>query len=445
MNALTTNHHIISKSFAAALCATAISVACLPGPNPGPEPPAGPGELIQSNLQRELSPQIEQSDYQNQVAANSDFAFDMYHVLSQDADNTNKDLFFSPHSITLALAMTYAGARGQTASEMATALHFELPQARLHPVFNQLDLDLMSRGQNAQGSDGQPFRLKVANSIWGEQSLGFEADFLDTLALNYGAGMRAVDFINQPDPTRIAINDWVAEQTENRILDLIPQGAITSDTRLVLSNAIYFNASWLNPFEETATTSADFYALNGDSVSVDMMRQTEDFTYFSNDEVTLVGLPYDGEELSMYVLMPAAGSFAQFETDLNANMLAQLQSQAQRTNLDLSLPKWGFAGDTISLQKVFKQLGMQQAFSMSADFSGITSDTDLFISDVLHKAFVKVNEAGTEAAAATAVVFNDTGIGADPIAVSVDHPFIYVIQDQASGQILFVGRVVNPG
>ncbi len=397
-------------------------------------------DLLKSDAQRDLSPQVPAGEFASQVAGNTQFGFELYRELVSGDDN----LFFSPHSISLALAMAYGGAVGNTADEMAATLHFGDDDGQLHASFNFLDLELNSRGADAEGMDGSPFRLNVVNALWGQRNFCFEDSYLDILATNYGAGMRVLDFMSAPEPSREAINNWVEEQTENRIEDLLPPNSITGDTRLVLTNAIYFNASWLTPFEEEATRDDEFTTLAGSTVTVPMMQMTESFRASVSETLSAIEIPYSGEELSMLVLMPAAGSFADFEAGLSAASLDSILASLETQSIALSMPRWELDGDTLSLLQQLKTLGMQQAFSNTADFSGIFCEGAPLISDVLHQAFVKVNEAGTEAAAATAVVFTDSAAPPAPLAISLDQPYLYLIRDHATGAVLFMGRVTDP-
>jgi serpin B len=266
-------------------------------------------EFVLSDKPRVTSPDVITSDLSDLVGGNSAFAFDLYQALREEEGN----LFYSPYSISLALAMTYAGARGETERQMADTLNFTLSQDQLHNAFNGLDLELAKRGEGAQGKDGEGFRLNIVNAIWGQRDYKFLGEFLDVLAENYGAGLRLLDFINAPEEARITINDWVSDQTEGRIEDLIPQGVIDALTRLVLTNAIYFNAAWLNPFDEDATADGRFYLLDGSDVTVPMMRQTESFGYAEGEGYQAVELLYDGSELSMVILLPERGYFEEFE------------------------------------------------------------------------------------------------------------------------------------
>jgi serpin B len=339
--------------------------------------------------------------------------------------------------------MTYAGARSETAEQMAATLQFLFEQERLHPAFNWLDAELASRGEGAQGKDGEGFRLNIVNAIWGQKDYGFLPAFLDVLAENYGAGLRILDFVNETEKSRITINDWVSDQTEDRIKDLIPPGVITSLTRLVLTNAIYFNAAWEYPFDEDVTADGDFYLLDDRQVIVPMMKQTELFGYADGEGYQAVELAYDGGELSMVILIPESGHFQAFEEDLEAQRVRDIISDIQNAQVTLMMPKFEFDSE-FSLKDTLAGMGMPVAFSGDADFSGMTGTLDLCISEVIHKAFVSLDEAGTEAAAATAVVMDESEMPGEPVEVTIDHPFIFLIRDIGTGATLFVGRVLNP-
>jgi len=398
------------------------------------------GQSVRSERERVMSPDVVAPDLADVVDGNSVVAFDLYQVLREGNDN----LFYSPHSISLALAMTYAGAHGETERQMADALHFTLPQDRLHPAFNGLDLELAGRGEGAEGKDEEGFRLHIVNAIWGQEGYEFLPEFLDVLAENYGAGLRLLDFAGAAEESRITINDWVSEQTEGRIEDLIPQGVIDTLTRLVLTNAIYFNAAWSEPFEPDLTEDGAFYLLDGGEVSVPMMRQTTSFGYAEGEGYQAVELPYDGRELAMVILLPEAGEFETFEGSLDSGRVDGILKSLTYRQVALTMPKFEFESD-FSLVEALAAMGMPVAFSGGADFSGMTGTRDLFIGEVIHKAFVSVDEAGTEAAAATAVVMKLGAMPEKPVEVTVDHSFIFIIRDIETGAILFVGRVVNPG
>jgi serpin B len=397
------------------------------------------GEVLESDKERITSPDVSTGDQALLVEGNSAFAFALYQALKGEEGN----LFYSPYSISLALAMTYAGARGETAEQMAATLQFMLEQDRLHPAFNWLDTELAGRGEGAQGKDGEGFRLNIVNAIWGQKDYEFLPDFLDILAENYGAGLRILDFINETEQSRLAINEWVSDQTEGRIKDLIPQGAITELTRLVLTNAIYFNAAWQYPFDEDMTANGPFYLLDGGQVTVPMMKQTESFGYTEGEGYQAVELLYDGGELSMVILLPEDGNFEPFEEGLQAQQVSDIISGLQNAEVALTMPRFEFDSE-FSLKDTLADMGMRDAFSDDADFSGMTGKRELLISKVVHKAFVAVDEAGTEAAAATAVIMDATAMPAQPVEVAIDHPFIFLIRDIETGAVLFVGRVLNP-
>jgi serpin B len=397
------------------------------------------GEVLESDKERITSPDVSTSEQALLVEGNSAFAFELYQALREERGN----LFYSPYSISLALAMTYAGGRGETAQQMADTLQFLLEQERLHPAFNWLDAELTRRGEGAAGKDGEGFRLNIVNAIWGQKDYEFLSDFLDVLAENYGAGLRILDFITETEKSRLTINDWVSDQTEGRIEDLIPQGAIDALTRLVLTNAIYFNAAWGYPFDEDMTADGPFYLLDGGQVTVPMMKQTESFGYTEGEGYQAVELLYDGGELSMVILLPEAGKFEAFEEGLQAHHVDAIINDLQLTEVALTMPQFEFESE-FSLKDTLAGMGMPIAFSSSADFSGMTGNRDLFISDVVHKAFVAVDEAGTEAAAATAVIMALTAVPPPPVEVTIDRPFIFLIRDIETGAILFVGRVMNP-
>jgi serpin B len=402
-----------------------------------PEQPQGEVSFIaQSDRPRSTAPASALADQPQLVTGNSAFALDLYQALRSQPGN----LFYSPYSISLALAMTYAGARGETETEMADVLHFTLPQDKLHAAFNGLDVQL---NREVEGEE-QSFQLNIANSIWGQQNFAFQPDFLDTLAVNYGAGLRLVDYAADPEAARQQINAWVEDETQDKIKDLIPAGALDPLTRLVLANAIYFKAAWQNQFEQNNTEDAPFTLLDGSQVDVPTMRQSEGMNYAAGDGWQAVELAYEGGRQSMLILLPAEGQFEAFEASLNTARLDDILNAMEWTTVELALPKFSFESE-FELNRALAELGMPVAFDAErADFSGMTGESNLYISDVIHKAFVDVNEEGTEAAAATAVIMRLESMPIDPVQMQVDHPFIFMIRDNETGSILFTGRVVNP-
>jgi len=403
-----------------------------------PEIP-GDGDVVQSSLPREMNPDVADDDAASLAAGNAAFAFDLLHSLGEVEEN----LFYSPYSISAALAMTYAGARGTTESQMAETLHFTLGQDDLHPAFNRLDLELNGRGEIGPPYEGEGFELSVVHATWGQRGHTFLRDYLDVLAVDYGAGLRLLDFVANPGAAREAINDWVSEETNGRIVDLLPPGSIDATVRLVLTNAIYFNAPWLKPFDVDLTSSGAFEPLAGGTVDVPMMRQVAMFGYAAWNGGQAVELPYNGDTLSMVLLVPDRGAYGSFEEDLDLDRYEEIVGSLELRQVDLRLPRFAFGYDA-SLVEPLMALGMTDPFGTAADFSGIDGTHDLFISKVLHKAWVSVDEAGTEAAAATAVIVPIGGSPGPPVTLTVDRPFLFVIRDLPTGTILFVGRAANP-
>ena len=373
------------------------------------------------------APAVNEASLKELVAGNNGFAFDLYQALRRNECN----LFFSPYSISLALAMTYAGARDNTAIEMAETLHFTLQQDRLHPAFNAL-------GERLLGHNGN-INLTIANALWGQAGYPFLPDFLAVLDTGYDAGLRRADFIGAPEGARMDINNWVSEETEGKIEDLMGPGTVTPDTRLVLANAIYFKGTWKLRFDAKKTELAPFYRLDGSQTKVPMMSMQECFPYTEDMNYQAIELPYSGDTLSMVILLPRAGVFEDFEANLGVERLDVILAQLCSEKLVLRMPRFELTAE-FSLADTLARLGMPDAFTGAADFSGMDGTRDLFIGHVAHKAFVSVNEEGTEAAASTGVSMELSM----PSMMTIDHPFIFLIRDIETGAILFIGRVVDP-
>jgi serpin B len=391
-------------------------------------------------LKRIADPSVPADDLSTLVQGNNSFALELYRSLRSGDGN----LVYSPYSLSVALAMTYAGARGQTDTQMAGTLHYTLPQDRLHPAFNRLDQDLAKEAAAAAPWE-QPLQLKIANAVWAEQTYSFLQDYLDGIALNYGAGVQLADFVNAHEAVRRQLNDWVSHQTNDKTQDLIPNGAVDQSTKMVLVDAIYFKADWLDQFDPADTHDAPFNLLDGTQVqSHQMSKQLSGLSYSSGSGYQAVELAYQGNTAAMDVIVPDAGHFQNFEAGLDLRQLDGILAAMQPAPLELALPKFAFR-TSFDLGAHLSALGMPDAFNPAlANFSGMTGELDLYINKALHQAFIAVDEKGTEAAAATAVIMAPTSARLAPQKLIVDRPFIFVIRDLASGQILFLGRVLDP-
>jgi serpin B len=384
-------------------------------------------------------PAVKPEDRAAVVKGANDFALELYAQLRGEDGN----LFFSPYSISTALAMTYAGARGQTADEMAKTLHFPTDPERLHPT-----LAVLIREMNDPGKP-RGYRLSVANALWGQKGYAFRNDFLKLVRDNYDAGLNELDFHTATEAARQTINAWVEKQTQDKIKELLQPGILDADTRLVLTNAIYFKGDWVYQFEQKLTQEGDFHVSGRQSVRAPLMNMVNEkgtFKYLKGDGFRALELPYSGKHLSMVLFLPEkVDGLTEFEKGLTAAKVNASIAKLQPTyEVRVTLPKFKMTRE-FKLKDVLMKMGMRRAFEPGeADFSGMTGSRDLFLSAVVHKAFVHVNEEGTEAAAATAVVTKPTAVLRDPPIFRADHPFLFLIRDNRSGSILFLGRVANP-
>jgi serpin B len=370
------------------------------------------------------------------VKGNTEFALELYGKLRAQKGN----LFLSPFSISTALAMTSAGARGKTLEQMNAVLHL-LGQKELHPA-----LAWLMKRLNAPGKK-RGYQLRTANALWGQKGYPFRRDFLKLTRDHYDAGFRQADFAGNVESARRTINRWVEKQTNNKIKDLLKPGVLNYRTRLVLTNAIYFKGDWASQFKKDKTRRGNFSRAPGKAVRVPLMRQTGTFPYYGTETFQVLEMPYVGQDLSMVVLLPRkVGGLADLEKDLTAEKLEGWLKKLARARVDVTLPKCTVTS-AFSLARTLYSLGMRDAFNQKvADFSGIEAKKELFLSAVVHKAFVEVNEKGTEAAAATGV---RAGLksGRPRLTRQVfkaDRPFVFLIRDRLSGSVLFLGRLVNP-
>jgi serpin B len=427
----------MNRAFHAA-AAIALMTAC-GGRGSAPAADAGaPLEEAHSSLSRQTSPEVGPGDLQSAVAGNNAFAFDLHARLVEPGRNS----MTSPFSISSALAMLWAGARGETASQLASALHFSLPQERFHPAFNALDLAL----QKPWDCSGEcsPFTLRITNAVWAQRDYPFAPAYLDTLGASYGAGLNLLDFIGAPEAARLAINDAVARATEDRIRDPLESGSINSLTRLVLTNAVYFKANWVHAFDSKLTAPGSFRLLDGVLASAPFMNGSVETRGVAGASYDAVELPYRDSHFAMTLVAPKSG-FEAFESTFDARTLESLDAAMQPSLVVLSMPKFKFEWKK-GLVEVLRTMGMADAFDCDrADFAGICAAARLSVSNVMHQTFIAVDEAGTEAAAATAVKLGRiTSVPPSQIAVSFDRPFLFFIRDLTTRQIVFLGRVVDP-
>jgi serine protease inhibitor len=371
------------------------------------------------------------------VEGNTAFALDLYGHLKNGPGN----LFFSPYSISTALAMTYAGARGDTEKQMSRVLHFDSTQGRVHSSFGELQRQL-KEAEKQQG-----IQLNIANALWAQKGHPFLPAFLNIARGEYQANVNQADFVTGAETARGEINQWVAQQTKDKIQDILPTGSVTEATRLVLANAIYFKGVWAKQFNKDETTSQPFHLTTSRQADVPLMHHLDEVRYMENSDFQAVELPYKTGQLSMVILLPRRlDGCGDLENQLSPTLLSSSLGQMKKQKVEIFLPRFQLES-RFKLNDALAVMGMPDAFGATADFSGMDAARDLYISGVFHKAWGEVNEEGTEAAAATAVTIDKLAamqpVRPPPI-FRADHPFIFFIRDTRSGSLLFVGRLADP-
>ena len=368
------------------------------------------------------------------VAGNNEFAFDMYKKISES--NQNKNIFFSPHSISKALGMTYVGARGNTEKQMAKVLHFSIPQNELHGAFASLSQTLLDSGPRV-------YQLSIANALWGQREYPFTADFLALVEKNYQGAFHTADFISDKEGSRQTINQWTEQNTAGKIKNLLQPDDIDELTRLVLTNAIYFKGDWAAKFKPEQTRTEKFQVQPNIMVDVPMMHQTGQFGYAVTNQGQVLELPYAGKELSMLIFLPK-DSGPDIGAELSADALNHWLANLDERPVSVTLPKFKFEA-RYGLSSMLAKMGMPDAFILpGADFSGITGEKRLYITGVIHQAFIEVNEEGSEAAGATAVIMGTKSVAPKTPEFKADRPFTFLIRHKPTGAILFMGRIANP-
>lgn len=392
--------------------------------------------VARSRLARDTHPVVPAADLAALERGNTAAALNLYRQLAATPGN----VFFSPYSISTALAMASAGARSETLTQILAVLQQRLPPDAMHRAMNALNLALLAPRPFPPGSTGEPLQLQFANSMWAQSGYHIEPGFLDVLARAYGAALNTADYQHDAAGAVRAINRWADANTNHKIPQLLSQ--LDPATRLVLVNALYFKASWIQPFDAAQTRSGPFHTANRTTVTVPFMHATLETGYASGDGWQAVDLPYVGNA-SMTFIVPDAGRLDDFERSLDAAQLDRILQSLQPTEVTLALPKLHLS-DQADLTRILQQLGMTDALrSGSADFSGITGNRDLYVSQVVHQATIDLDEKGTEAAAATGVLMATSGASRQAH-IELDHPYLLLVRDHVTGTILFLGRVNDP-
>ncbi len=395
--------------------------------------PLTPGDRVASALPRNDDPNV--SSVSTGLLANDIGALGI-NIYQNAVSSSEGNVLLSPYSVYTALAMTYAGAAGTTADEMVNALPISLAEDELHSQLNALDLRLVSE------SDGDS-KLEVLNQLWGQAGFSWKPGFLDKLAINYGAGLQSLDFQANAEQSRLEINQWVEDATNNRIVELLPENSLDSRTALVLTNTIFFQANWDKVFDPNITMDREFNLLDGSALQTESMYQSGSFKYYSGAGYQSVRIPYEGDQTSFLVILPDENTFTIFEESFNLSILDEAIANQQTTPIALTVPKFSFVAD-LDLAETLSTLGMPTAFTPAADFSQMSDVGLLSLDDVRHKAFIRVDEEGTEAAAATAVEVGVTSEPANVLPVALNRPFIFAIMDEQANLPLFLGRVIDP-
>jgi serpin B len=401
--------------------------------------------LIGSLLSLCKSPKISTSQTDIQLSkytleslaeSNNLFAIDLFNQVQSKSEN----LIFSPYSIGTVMAMIYSGSAGNTAKEMREVLYFPR-QELLDPVEATMLKSLMT----TDTMEGTDFRL--ANAIWAQEGFSFLPSYMQRLERHYHAPLTLMDFMNltNREENRKKINHWVEDHTNNRIRDLIQPGILDANTRLVLTNAVYFNGGWMYPFDKNSTAASLFHVNKQESIKTDFMHQTGNFPYYEDEEIQAIGLPYKGDRMTLMVILPRSiEGWRMVSRIITHERLRLVISELGSREVRLALPK--FRSELqVNLRQELTSMGMGTVFSRDADLSGMTGEKNMFVDEVIHKAFIEVNEQGTEAAAATAAIIGlKSSLREDPVRFQADHPFVFILIDRQTGCIIFMGRLVKP-
>jgi len=388
-----------------------------------------------NNMENKSDAVVENTTPVNITENNNLFALDLYKKISTTPGN----LFYSPYSISTALAMTYAGARGKTEKEMSAVMHFPANSADFYNKYNEVLKNISTL------NDGGKLNIYTVNSVWAQKNFKFRDEFLEIIKNNFNSSINLVDFIKETENSRIQINKWVETQTNEKIKELIKPGLIDYLTRMVLVNAIYFKADWETAFDKNQTRKMDFLVDESKAVSCDFMFLEQEFKFFEQEDgLKAIEIPYSKGKMSMLIILPKDNAgFNMLKKEINLDFYKKINSVLVSKNVKLYLPKFKTTSE-FELSDILIKMGMPEAFSDRADFSGMTGAKDLKISKVIHQAFVEVSETGTEAAAATAVVMRVKSMPISPPEFKADHPFMFIIKENKENSILFAGNIYNP-
>ncbi len=379
-----------------------------------------------------LSPKAFGQETDKASGGNNQFTMELYHQLRKEPVN----MFYSPLSISSAFAMTYAGAKGETANQLKQTLHFGPNNENFHAQYANLNKLL--------NKEKDHLSLSLANAVWLQTGLEVQRDFSETITQHYGAGLKRTSFTDDPAGSQEKINQWVAEKTHDKINDLLPRSAIKRSTQMILVNALYFKGAWQTPFKKEQTKEDTFYVFEKCVTKAQMMNQKITTGYYEDKLAHVVELPYKGGDVSFMLLVPKKRfDILSVEQHFDHDVYQEYLEKMQQTRVDLSMPKFKMSR-TYSLAEPLQKLGMVLPFTSNADFSGMTDQTKLMIDKVLHKTYIDVNEEGTEAAAATAITMVKTSLVTNKAKVNADHPFLFLIKDNKTNAILFMGRIMDP-
>ena len=387
--------------------------------------------ILSSSLTRNLAPKANNNELQALAENNNKFAFTIFDKLYK---NEKGNIFFSPYSISEALAIVYAGAKGDTKTEIASVFNFNTDDDNLHESFNALDLHLKSEDEN--------YIFNPNNAIWIQKNYPILEGYLNTIKVNYGANIKVLDFVNKTEESRVIINKWVKKETNQRITEIIPEGGVNQATPIVITNTVYFAGEWLKKFDKSYTKNDTFTAEDGFSKQTPFMKQYDwNYKYLQESYYQAIELPYKGEKSSMLIVLPDENEY--INTIDNIESIYQNIKDMSYSNIILKMPKFEFSTPLYDIKEYLKTLGMIAPFYGSADFSNMTSDNSLFIGSISHKAFIMIDEEGTEAAAATVVVDINISLPDNVITFDINRGFIIFIKDDNTNQILFIGTIVD--